>query len=221
MADLLLDTPLTPEQITYAKAAKTSGETLLSLIEEILDFSRSRPAGSIWKRRRSRWRRWWRTPSSSWRRAPGQGPRDRLVRGRPPAANVSAMRARLAPGAAQSRRQRHQVHRKGGVAIDRRAGPGDDIRFPGARHRHRPRAAKTRAGFSTTSSRQTPPRRAVRRHRSRAGDLQAHRRTHGRRYRGRERSGEGSTFRVTVALPAAARRRAATSPHPTSPAWRC
>jgi PAS domain S-box-containing protein len=40
MADLLLDTSLTPEQTTYAKAAKTSGETLLSLIEEILDFSK-------------------------------------------------------------------------------------------------------------------------------------------------------------------------------------
>jgi signal transduction histidine kinase/CheY-like chemotaxis protein len=40
MADLLLDTELTPEQLTYAKAAKTSGETLLSLIEEILDFSK-------------------------------------------------------------------------------------------------------------------------------------------------------------------------------------
>jgi PAS domain S-box-containing protein len=40
MADLLLDTPLAPEQLTYAKAAKTSGETLLSLIEEVLDFSK-------------------------------------------------------------------------------------------------------------------------------------------------------------------------------------
>ncbi len=40
MADLLLDTPLTPEQMTYAKAGKTSGETLLSLIEEVLDFSK-------------------------------------------------------------------------------------------------------------------------------------------------------------------------------------
>jgi PAS domain S-box-containing protein len=40
MVDLLLDTPLTAEQITYAKAAKTSGETLLSLIEEILDLSK-------------------------------------------------------------------------------------------------------------------------------------------------------------------------------------
>jgi len=40
MADLLLDTPLTPEQTTYARAVKTSGDTLLSLIEEILDFSK-------------------------------------------------------------------------------------------------------------------------------------------------------------------------------------
>ena len=40
MADLLLDTALTPEQATYAKAVKTSGGTLLSLIEEILDFSK-------------------------------------------------------------------------------------------------------------------------------------------------------------------------------------
>jgi CheY-like chemotaxis protein/nitrogen-specific signal transduction histidine kinase len=40
MTDLILDTPLTPEQTTYVRAAKTSGEALLSLIEEILDFSK-------------------------------------------------------------------------------------------------------------------------------------------------------------------------------------
>jgi signal transduction histidine kinase/CheY-like chemotaxis protein len=40
MADLLLDTPLAPEQATYAKAVKSSGGMLLSLIEEILDFSK-------------------------------------------------------------------------------------------------------------------------------------------------------------------------------------
>ncbi len=40
MADLLLDTRLTPEQTTYARAVKTSGDTLLALIEEILDFSK-------------------------------------------------------------------------------------------------------------------------------------------------------------------------------------
>src|SRR5712675_2758852 len=40
MADLLIDTPLSPAQTSYVKAVKTSGDTLLSLIEEILDFSK-------------------------------------------------------------------------------------------------------------------------------------------------------------------------------------
>jgi signal transduction histidine kinase/CheY-like chemotaxis protein len=40
MADLLRDTPLTPEQTTYVRAVKTSGDALLSLIDEILDFSK-------------------------------------------------------------------------------------------------------------------------------------------------------------------------------------
>jgi CheY-like chemotaxis protein/anti-sigma regulatory factor (Ser/Thr protein kinase) len=40
MTDLLRDTQLTPEQTAYVKAAKTSGDALLSLIEEILDFSK-------------------------------------------------------------------------------------------------------------------------------------------------------------------------------------
>jgi signal transduction histidine kinase/CheY-like chemotaxis protein len=40
MADLLLETPLTLEQQTYARAVKTSGDALLALIEEVLDFSK-------------------------------------------------------------------------------------------------------------------------------------------------------------------------------------
>jgi PAS domain S-box-containing protein len=40
MADLVLDTALSPEQTTYIRAVKTSGEALLSLIDEILDFSK-------------------------------------------------------------------------------------------------------------------------------------------------------------------------------------
>ena len=40
MADLVLDTDVDPEQATYAEAIKASGETLLSLLDEILDFSR-------------------------------------------------------------------------------------------------------------------------------------------------------------------------------------
>jgi signal transduction histidine kinase/CheY-like chemotaxis protein len=40
MAELLLDTPLTPEQESYAKAIKSCGDALASLIAEILDFSK-------------------------------------------------------------------------------------------------------------------------------------------------------------------------------------
>jgi PAS domain S-box-containing protein len=40
MSGLLLDTTLTAEQTTYAKAVKTSGDALLALIEELLDYSK-------------------------------------------------------------------------------------------------------------------------------------------------------------------------------------
>jgi PAS domain S-box-containing protein len=40
MTGLLADTALSAEQTAYLKAAKTSGETLLALIDEILDFSK-------------------------------------------------------------------------------------------------------------------------------------------------------------------------------------
>jgi signal transduction histidine kinase/CheY-like chemotaxis protein len=40
MSGLLLDTPLTPEQSNYAKALKTSGEALLSLVTEFLDLAK-------------------------------------------------------------------------------------------------------------------------------------------------------------------------------------
>ena len=40
MSGLLLDTALSPEQLTYAKAVKSSGDALLALIEELLDYSK-------------------------------------------------------------------------------------------------------------------------------------------------------------------------------------
>src|SRR6476660_3141011 len=40
MSGLLLDTPLTPEQMTYARAVRTSGDALLALVEELLDYSK-------------------------------------------------------------------------------------------------------------------------------------------------------------------------------------
>ena len=40
MAGLLLETEQTPEQISYARAVRSSGEALLSLIDDVLDFSK-------------------------------------------------------------------------------------------------------------------------------------------------------------------------------------
>lgn len=40
MSSLLLDTKLNAEQATYARAVKSSGDALLALIEELLDFSK-------------------------------------------------------------------------------------------------------------------------------------------------------------------------------------
>ena len=40
MADLLADTPLTPEQSAYVRAVRTSGTALLGLVDDVLDLTR-------------------------------------------------------------------------------------------------------------------------------------------------------------------------------------
>jgi signal transduction histidine kinase/DNA-binding response OmpR family regulator len=40
MINLLMETPLTPEQMMYAKTVRSSGDTLLDIINDILDFSK-------------------------------------------------------------------------------------------------------------------------------------------------------------------------------------
>ena len=132
MADLLLDTPLTPEQLTYAKAAKTSGETLLSLIERdsrlLQDRGRQARTGGAAFRACRAGRGDRRTAGAA--RA-GQRHRDRLLRRRPVAAQRRGRCRALAPGAAQSRRQRHQIHRTRRRRAHCRAGRAarNDIRF--------------------------------------------------------------------------------------------
>jgi PAS domain S-box-containing protein len=111
MNGLLLDTPLTPEKTTYATAVRTSGETLLSLIEGHPRFLQDRIRAARPDRRRFR-------PAGAGgrdRRADGaaragQAHRDRVVR-RGRRAAPAARRCRpAAPGTAEPRRQRHQVH---------------------------------------------------------------------------------------------------------------
>ena len=122
MSGLLLDTPLTPEQMTYAKAVKTSGDALLALIEELLDYSKIE-AGKIDLEHR---------PFAlaaliediTELLAPRAQARKleiaAYVDERLPAASDRRCRA-AAPGAAQSRRQRDQVHLDRRRGADRRA----------------------------------------------------------------------------------------------------
>ncbi len=148
MADLLLDTRLSPEQITYAQAARTSGETLLSLIEEILDFSKIE-AGKLDLEARS-----FVLPTLIEEAVELLAPRAQAKRlGDRAPMSTSACRATrhrrcraAAPGAAQSRRQRHQVHRTRRRQRHCRARhlAGRDSDF-GLRYRHRHRARRARA----------------------------------------------------------------------------
>ena len=51
MADLLLSTTrLSPEQYEYVRVFRTAGETLLVLINDILDLSRVEAGQVVWKR---------------------------------------------------------------------------------------------------------------------------------------------------------------------------
>ena len=84
MTGLLLDTELSPEQRTYARAISTSAKTLLALIDEVLDFSKIEAgkielqAGAV-RDRRCRARR----DRAAGAARPRQGPGDRLAGGCP------------------------------------------------------------------------------------------------------------------------------------------
>ena len=162
MSGLLMDTPLTPEQVTYARAVKTSGDALLSLIEELLDYSKIE-AGKIDLEHR---------PFALAAlieditellapRAQAKGIEiAAYVDERLPARSGRRRRA-AAAGAAQSRRQRHQVHRDRRRRADRRARHlAQRDQLPGARHRHRHRAGSAERAFSASSSRPTSASRA-------------------------------------------------------------
>ena len=222
MADLLLDTPLTPEQLTYAKAAKTSGETLLSLIEEILDFSKIE-AGKL------------ELTAQPFALAALVEETVELLAPRAQGKDIeiaSFVDERLPHSVMGDAARLRQVLLNlagnaikfteiGGVARHRRAGRAArrhpfPVREPASASRRRIRRA-----CSAISSRPTVLHPQVRRHRFGPGDLQAHRRAHGRRAsrsRARRASAPLSASRVPLAP---ARRATRRNVAPDLPASRC
>ena len=188
MADLLLDTTLTPEQTTYAKAVKTSGDTLLSLIEEILDFSKieagrldleARPSTAGAGRGDGR------TDGAA--RA-GEGPRDRVPMSRTACPTASSATPRgcarccsISPATRSSSPKTAALRSSSSAAQARRD------RLPGARHRHRHRAAEQQERiFREFEQADGGPQ--SRRRGPRPRHFPAHRRAHGRPHCGRKRA---------------------------------
>ena len=142
MTDLLAGTALNDKQREYVDTARRSSEALLSVISDILDYSRM-DAGKLTLARVGL-----RPPSVRARRrrhpglgGSGAGPRALGVRRRPHRAPRRGRSPPPSPGAAQPREQRGQVHRVGRRRPPGRAGGRRDGDLLGERHGHR------RAGF--------------------------------------------------------------------------
>ena len=189
MADLLADTTLTAEQTAYVKAVKTSGDTLLSLIEEILDFSKIE-AGRLDLAARP-----FALAALVEEAAELLGPRAQakgleigcFVDERLPAEVVGDAGA-AAPGAVQSRRQRHQVHRTRRRLDHRRTGraAGRLVTFAVSDTGIGIAAARSGAHLSRIRAGRRRLDATVRRHRPRPRHLQTDHREHGRLDRARQ-----------------------------------
>ncbi len=182
MSSLLLDTPLTAEQNTYAKAVKTSGDALLSLIEELLDYSKIE-AGKIDLEQR---------PFSltaliediTELLAPRAQAKNleiaAYVDERLPL-DVIGDAARLRQVLLNLSRQCHQVHRARRRRPDRRARHlAERDQLSGARHRHRRCAGGARTDFPRVRAGRRARRAQLWRHGSGLEHLRAHRQAHGR-----------------------------------------
>ena len=199
MADLLADTALSAEQTAYLKAVRTSGETLLALIDEILRLLQDRGGtarfcGAAICNRGFR-RGGDRTVGAA---RPGQGAGNLLLCRRAAAHPRGRRCGAAAPGAVQSRRQRDQVHRARRRLDHRRASraAGRD-RDLGARYRDRHLDRRSVARFPRVRAGRRRRDAKIRRHRSRAHDIEADRREHGRLDRGRKHARRGLDFHAS------------------------
>ncbi len=213
MARLLEGTRLTAEQRAYVGALRESGDHLLSLVNDVLDFARLGAHGDRAARRPGGRRE----PAAPGRRAaqpprPREGHRDRLGRRARPAGHPGR-RGPPAAGAAELRRQRHQVHRDRRGAAERRTGRQRRHPLLGPRHR-----AGRRPGSPGRDLRGLRPDRSLAPGPAgRRGPGPGHRRPpgrrHGRRGRGRRRTGPGRRLLVRGAVRVRALGSRRSSPH--------
>ena len=172
MADLLLDTPLTPEQIDLRQGGEDLGRDAAVADRGdprfLQDRSRQARSRGAAVRARARWSRTWSSCSAP--RAQAKGLEIASYRRRAAARARHRRRRAAAPGAAQPRRQRHQVHRDAAASpsSSSRATRPDEIALRGARHRHRHRARGAGAHLPRIRAGRRRLGAQVRRHRPRA-----------------------------------------------------
>ena len=194
MADLLGDTPLAPEQATYLKAMKTSGETLLSLIEEMLDFAKIEAGRLDLAVAAVRARRAWS------RRRSNCSARARKAKGLEICCYVDErLPARVVGDAARLRQVLFNLAgnaikftEHGGVSIIVEPGAQDDGIAIAVRDTGIGISPEDQARiFLEFEQADGGSDAQIRRHRPRPDHFEAHRRAHGRRHRGREHAGQG------------------------------
>ncbi len=196
MADALLDTPLAREQRRMSATIRESGESLLRIINDVLDISKFEAGGVALETAPFDLQ-----PLLGFavdvvaRDARSKGIRieGRLELG-PAAARARRPRA-VAPGPAQPSHQCGQVHRArlghGRRRPCRGAGRRGDDRIQRRRYRHRHSGVDSAAAVRRFRAGRRLDRAPLRRHRAGVGDLEAHRRENGRHDRGREPRGRG------------------------------
>ena len=196
MAELLQDTELSIQQSRYVEIFQRAGESLLELINSVLDLSKIEADKLDLEHAPFDVRELAETTGSVVGVRANERGVELLYRVKP---DVPTMlvgdSARLASGAYEPARQRHQVHRgrSGPSHHLSRSGPPGQRRsaVQRRRHRHRHRARQAVEHLRELHAGGLVNYAQVRRHRTRPDDLEAHRRAYGRAHVGRERRGRG------------------------------